>query len=545
MPMPMRRDGRGLGRRGPGGPGQEGPRRPVRVGLYGGFGTGNTGNDATAAVAVEHLRRTQPDLDLRLITYGPETVAIADRLGVPTVSTQQGSRHQGSRHPGSWPLTRGVGARWAQLPLGPVRRPAERVGRRLRDVAGTWTTLRSVDAVVVLGCGIFEAESTVGGRGWRSMAHLYLVSLAASLGPHRLAYVGIGGTVLPTRAERMLVVAAMSRADHRTFRDAESKAALAQMGGGHPDDLVVADLVFAADLLGTGGRHAMPGAEAPPRPVPASGATALLDPSDSTDDGDPRATHDSADDSADDPAADGAPPAAPSDARHGADPIAPDVRPHVALGVMSFAWLHRHDGTLCPQDGYLRALAETAATLVHEGRDVVVFAGDVADRGAVDVVADAARAQLGDPGDHVATLYATTLTDQVPVLAAAEMVIGSRFHNAVSALMVGKAPLVVADRTKVRTLMRTMGLDDQVLEARTVTSSDLLELVARARAERAATEARTAVAVAAARAGSLRGLDDLDQLVQRWAGAAPGGARTGVGSATSTDVAAGSDVSVA
>lgn len=446
--------------------------RPLRVGLYGGFGTGNTGNDATAAVTVEHLRRTRPDLDLRLITYGPETAVISERLGVPTISTQPSVRPaRRSKDAGR------VGQ--ALSVLGPLRRVGTRGQRLVREVASTWTALRSVDAVVVLGCGIFEAESTVGGRGWRAMADLYLVSLAASLGRHRLAYAAIGGTVLPTRAERTLVVAAMRRAERRTFRDAASRSALAQMGGGAPDDLVVADLVFAADL------------------------TDFTDFTDSD-------------------------------------------RPRVALGIMSFDWLRREDdGLLSPRDTYLRALAETATALVQDGHDVVVFAGDVADRAAVDVVADEARARLGDDGHHVTTLYATTLTEQVPVLAAAETVIGSRFHNAVTALMVGKAPIVVADRTKVRTLMHTSGLGDQLLEARTLTSPALLDMVDRARAGRPVTQTRTAAAVDAARAGAVRGLDDLDALVQRWTGRAPTDGAAGAASAVPSGESASSDVSVA
>ena len=436
---------------------------PLKVGLYGGFGTGNTGNDATAAVAVEHLRATHPDLDLRLITYGTETAAVAERLGVRTVSTQ--------------PVPRGAGRgpHLAGLLPGAVRSAGARAWHLTREAASIWATLRSVDAVVVLGCGIFEAESTVGGRGWRAMADLYLVSLVSSLGSHRLAFVGIGGTAMPTRLERTLVVAAMRRADRRSFRDEESKAALERMGGGHRDDLVVADLVFAADFaadLATDGAAADHGAAA-------AGA----------------AEH-----------------ARTDGAQLGT------ARPTVALGVMAFDWLRRRDGALSPQDPYLGAFVETAVGLVRQGQDVVVFAGDVADRFAVDLVTQEARARLGSAGDRVTMVLATSLAEQVPVLAGARTVIGSRFHNAVTALMVGRAPIAVLDRTKVRTLMHTMGLDDHVLEARSLASPALLELVARAQAEREATEARTATAVQAARARALRGLVELDQLVDRWDG---------------------------
>ena len=440
--------------------------RPLRVGLYGGFGTGNTGNDATAAVTIEHLRRTQPDLDLRLITYGPQTATIAERLGVRTVSTQPTARPGRAREAGE-----------SRRRLGRVRSAAARGARLTRKAASTWTALRSVDAVVVLGCGIFEAESTVGGRGWRAMADLYLVSLASSLGSHRLAFVGVGGTELPTRAERVLVVAAMRRAERRSFRDAASKAALAQMGGGHTDDLVVADLVFADDVI-----------------VPHPSVTAPI----------PAAVDLTADESG-----------TADESDHGAEGSG---RPRVALGVMSFDWLRRSDGALSPQDTYLGALVETATALVREGQDVVVFAGDVADRAAVDLVADEARERLGSAGDRVTTLYATSLAEQVPVLSAARTVVGSRFHNAVTALMVARAPIVVADRTKVRTLMHTMGLDDYVLEARTLTSPALLQAVARAQAEREVTEERIATAIATARTDARRGLTDLDRLVAGWDG---------------------------
>lgn len=459
---------RGVGRAG---------RRPLRVGLYGGFGTGNTGNDATAAVAVEHLRATHPDLDLRLITYGPQTAAVAERLGVPTVSTQPAARSG-----------RGHGADLALVLPGAVRSVGARAGRLVREAASTWTTLRSVDAVVVLGCGIFEAESTVGGRGWRAMADLYLVSLASSLGSHRLAFVGVGGTELPTRAERALVVAAMRRAERRSFRDEASKTALARMGGGHRDDLVVADLVFAADFMD----------------VDSTGVDSA-----------------GVDSTAGDVTGVDLPAATDTDAR-----------PLVALGVMAFDWLRRSDGRLSPQDPYLAALVETATTLVRQGQDVVIFAGDVADRFAVDLVADETRARLGSDGDRVTTVHATSLPEQVPVLTGARTVVGSRFHNAVTALMVGRAPIAVLDRTKVRTLMHTMGLDDHVLEARTLAAPDLIDLVARAQAEQETTERRTTPAVRAARAHALRGLVDLDRLVERWG--APAAPADRVGAAVSS-----------
>ena len=444
-----------------------GRRHPLKVGLYGGFGTGSTGNDATAAVAVEHLRATHPDLDLRLITYGPQTAAVAERLAVRTVSRHPAERRGAGRCPHL--------AGW--LPGG-ARSVGARAWHLAREATSTWSALRSVDAVVVLGCGVFEAESTVGGRGWRAMADLYLVSLVSSLGSHRLAFVGIGGTVMPTRLERILVVAAMRRADRRSFRDEASKAALGRMGGGKPDDLVVADLVFAASRAAVEGAAEGEGGEG-------SAAESVQ-----------------------------------VSAR----------RPQVALGVMAFDWLRRSDGELSAQDPYLAAFVETVTALVSQGQDVVVFAADVADRFAVDLVAQEAKARLGSSGDQVTTARATTLADQLPMLTGARTVVGSRFHTAVAALIAGRAPVAVLDRVKVRTLMHAMELDAYVLEARSLASSALLGLVATAQAEQTAVEARTAPVVQAARDQALRGLGELDSLVDSWAGHGAPAARSAVSS---------------
>ena len=201
--------------------------RPLLVGLYGGFGVGNVGNDATICAVVEHLRRSRPTTELRLLTYADDAALVARRFGVATISLRR------------------------PRPVRPAGRVARLVGRPWRLVrllAHAWASVRGVDVVVVTGGGVFEAEGTAGIGGWIGMVGLLSLALASSVGRHHhLAFVGVGGTYAPRRLERVLVAASTRRAEHRSFRDEESRTALLRMGGAAPGDLVGADLVFARE----------------------------------------------------------------------------------------------------------------------------------------------------------------------------------------------------------------------------------------------------------------------------------------------------------
>lgn len=424
----------------------------LSVGVLGGFGTGNTGNDATAAVAVERLRTALPDVGLRLITTAEDAGPVAEIFDLDVVTLHRKR------------------ASWTRAGIG---RKISRPWNMIRDLVRTWAVARSVDSVVVLGGGLFEGEASAGPSGWVGMAGLLVLSMASSLGKHSLAFVGVGGTYLPTRVERGMLAVSMGRADYRSFRDPWSLTAAVQMGAAGPGDRTTADLVFAVD----------PQVDYPIGPSRSPGG-----------------------------------PSRPGRARG-----------RVALGVMGFSWIALDDHGVSPTDPYVQALVGAAVELVEQGDEVLVFCGDVADHRVVDRVVELSRERLADRGcAHLVTsVHSTLFADHLRELASADVVVGSRFHNLVAAILLKRSTVAVADRVKVRDLMEHAGLGDYVLEARTLTSEALVEQVRRARDNRGDIQAVLAAVVAKDRERALSEIDELTRLIAAWAGYSGAGGGTG------------------
>ena len=422
--------------------------------MLGGFGTGNTGNDATAAVTVERLRTALPDVDLRLITTAEDTQPVADAFHLDVVTLH--------RERPSW-TRKGIG------------RVISRPWSMARDMVRTWAVARSVDSVVVLGGGLFEAEATAGPNGWVAMAGLLVLSVASSVGKHSLAFIGVGGTYLPTRTERGMLAASMRRADYRSFRDPWSLQAAVKMNAAGPRDAMTADLVFAVDPLIDHLIQPVVSSDGPSEPGP--------------------------------------------------------VRRRVALGVMGFPWIACDGQGVSASDPYVLALVGAAVELVEQGDEVVVFCGDVADHRVIDRVVALARERLADQGSEhrVTAVHSILFADHLGELASADVVVASRFHNLVAAMLLERSTVAVSDRVKVRDLMEHAGLREYVLEARTLTSADLVEEVRRARDNHHDIQAALSAVVAKDHDRALSEIGELTRLIAGWAESDRTGGRTAPG----------------
>lgn len=429
----------------------------LRVGLYGGFCAGNTGNDATASITVDRLRTALPEVDLRLITSAEDPQQVAEAFDLEVVTLYR------ERSP------------WMGVGIG---RFVSRPWNAARDLVRTWVAVRSVDAVVVVGGGIFESEAAAGPQGWIAMAGLFVLSVASSIGKHSLAFVGVGGTYLPTHTERRLLAASLRRADYRSFRDHGTLQAGVRMGGAGPRDHVTADLAFAADL-----------SVGPPEVVPVGR---------SSDPERPDPAHSD--------------PAQPNDAQR-----APG---HVALGVMAFSWITRDEHGNSGHDPYVQALVGATVLLAEQGDEVVVFCGDIADLWVVEQVVELAHDRLTPGGNahRVAAISSIEFADHLRELALTDVVVCSRFHNAVAALLLERATVAVADRIKVRDLLARVGLQEYVLEARGLTSDELVRRVRLAQERASAITLELAPVVAIIRNQAVGELDELAHLIARWSG---------------------------
>jgi polysaccharide pyruvyl transferase WcaK-like protein len=221
-------------------------------------------------------------------------------------------------------------------------------------------------------------------------------SLIAKMRGAKVLFVSVGGGPLGSKLSRWIVKCAISLADYRSYRDRFSQQYLQSIGFDTSNDFVYPDLVFSS-----------PRSEIPMPPH-----------------------------------------------RDG-------NRPVVGLGLMDY-----YGEDCSPEHGepiyqnYMQTLTQFAAWLLNNGYSVRLLIGDLAyDKRARD---DAFRMLLengavSDPStiinDPVAS--AEELWTQ---LAQTDVVIATRFHNILLALMLNKPVLALSYHEKVRSLMAGMGL---------------------------------------------------------------------------------------
>lgn len=223
-------------------------------------------------------------------------------------------------------------------------------------------------------------------------------SLIAKLRGSRVLFVSVGGGALERPLSRWIVRAAISLADYRSYRDRFSQQYLHSIGFNTSNDFVYPDLVFS---------------------FPKSGI-----------------------------------PASPH--RNGS-------RPLIGLGLMDY-----YGQDCSPESGihiyrrYIQTLAEFAAWLLNSGYSVRLLIGDLAyDRRARDDVFRILQEQgvVADPGTIVNASVGSP-EELWRQLAQTDMVIATRFHNILLALMLDKPVLALSYHEKVRSLMAGMGLAD-------------------------------------------------------------------------------------
>ncbi len=197
-----------------------------RLGFFGRLGSGNYGNDGSFEVLLDVVRRAHPEVDVDAMCSGPDVVR--ERYGVPARSMH-----------------------WDD---GGAARPAWRVAglavtatRVATGVAvDAWRTARWVarhDAVVVPGMGTFE--STLPVRPWQVPWALFSLAVSGRLLGVPVAFVDVGVSPVPERANRILLAGALRAAAHRSYRDEYSRDAATALGVDSAGSEVLPDLAMA------------------------------------------------------------------------------------------------------------------------------------------------------------------------------------------------------------------------------------------------------------------------------------------------------------
>jgi polysaccharide pyruvyl transferase WcaK-like protein len=135
-------------------------------------------------------------------------------------------------------------------------------------------------------------------------------------------------------------------------------------------------------------------------------------------------------------------------------------RPVIGVGVMGYGgWKHGQADGEAIYRGYVDKISEFSAWLLSCGFGVRLLVGDDGDAQAIsDVSERIATLRAGVSGDYVVAEPADSLTDIMRQIGETELVVATRFHNVVCALMMTKPTISIGYAKKNEVLLAAAGL---------------------------------------------------------------------------------------
>jgi polysaccharide pyruvyl transferase WcaK-like protein/chemotaxis methyl-accepting protein methylase len=351
--------------------------KPLKVSFFGHFGSANTGNESTLLTVLSRLRELPSDGEFRCVCTIPEVVV--DRYGIDAI-----------------PITTRVARIWDRdVPL--VRRAVLAfvgVGAEVGQYLRAFRQLKGTDMLIVPGTGLISDAYGLSSWGPYNLCKWVLM---AKLRRARVCFMSVGAGPVDRTLGRILVKAALSLADYRSYRDDASRDYLRGIGFPAERDPVYPDLAFG-----------LPEALLPPDHAASNGTRRI-----------------------------------------------------VGLGLMEYAGRYSAaDPRPETYAAYLDALAVFATWLLEHDYDIRLLLGD-SDARVISEFRSVLEAQLGGydeqrivvpPGGSVEELLAE--------LAATDIVVATRFHNALLALLLNKPVISISFHHKCSSLMRQMRLSD-------------------------------------------------------------------------------------
>ncbi len=252
---------------------------------------------------------------------------------------------------------------------------------------------------------------TDGLLGWGPY-DMFRWSVAAKLCRCRLLFVSVGAGPLDSRAGRFLVKAALSLADFRSYRDESTARYLEGIGFRTRNDRIYPDLVFSL----------------PEGVIPTDRDRA-------------------------------------------------GRRPVVGLGLMKASGKHVVQRTTSAgYSPYLESLAEFTEWLLSHDYDVRLLFGDIVDmpvRGEFRALLTKRSAAYGE--ERIIDEPIASVDDLLKQLAATDVLVATRFHNVLLALLLNKPVIALSYHHKCVSLMIQMGLSDYCHGVNHFTSGWLIE----------------------------------------------------------------------
>lgn len=226
---------------------------------------------------------------------------------------------------------------------------------------------------------------------------LFLWALGARMAGRPFAFVSVGAGPIRHPVSRWLLKSAARMASYRSYRNRMSKAYMLQLGAGTDDDIVTPDLVFSLPV-------------ALPAPEPSANTEAL---------------------------------------------------PIIGIGVMGYPGGKHVDATReAIHRTYIAKITAFAAWLLNQGYRIRIIAGDEGDAPAIADVVARLTEQFGSLPAHLAADMAGSLDEVIRQMAETQVVVATRFHGVVCALMAGRPVISVGYAEKNAALLADVGLKD-------------------------------------------------------------------------------------
>jgi len=381
--------------------------KKVKIGVLGHYGHLNLGDEAIIVALLESIRRRQPEAELCAFSDNPEDTRC--RHGVPAFPVDRTTFVPGVTDvPSAGAQSGNDRATWRALKarLREVRLLARLVrgGRRLislpravweesKFLPTAFRSLHSVDLLIVAGSNQFLDNW---GGTWGYPYRLLKWSILAKLAGAKLAFVSVGAGPIDRVLSRLMVRTALLFADYISFRD-EASRRLIETRGFRRGGTVYPDLAHSLS--------------------PGNGPN-----SDST--------------------------------------RAATCR-RLTVGINPMPMFHKHNW--CYPDEvkyqrYIAKLAEFSARLIREGYPVFFFGTQVKDdEEAFYDVYGQLPAEIGENLTHDQLFRRSqNVSELMATIASADLVVATRFHGTVLALLAERPVLAICYYRKARDLMREM-----------------------------------------------------------------------------------------
>lgn len=288
-----------------------------------------------------------------------------------------------------------------RLATGQAPGKMKRLATRAMDEIDFWLNrtrwLRRVDQFIIAGTGALDDMAV---RPWNMPYDLFKWCRAAKVAGVPVVFLSVGAGPIQHPVSRRLMLNALRTASYRSYRDQASLAYLQGIGVNTAHDVVYPDLVFS-----------LPVTPKAPTPTPSF--------------------------------------------------LTPTARPTVGLGVIGYyGWRHEQQIGEPLYQEYLRKLKQFVHWLLDGGYSIRILTGDYpTDQRPADDLLAYVRAEGATTWQTRITVEPMAdVTALLQQIAQTEIVVASRFHNVLSALMLERPVISLGYHVKNDALMAEMGL---------------------------------------------------------------------------------------